>query len=82
MSVLPSVLLWVHSISNSANGNKQVIFSSIAYYYDNDLSYKPSISLHVKMQWEWLAVPDTDSHMTCSTDMDSCMTCSKKYSFL
>ena len=44
------------------------------------------------MQRVWLAVPDTDSHVTCSTDTDSrvtCstdtdsrVTCSKKYGFL
>ena len=26
--------------------------------------------------------PDTDSHVTCSTDTDSCVTSSKKYDFL
>ena len=29
-----------------------------------------------------LVVPDMDSHVTCSTDTDSCMTCSKKYNKL
>ena len=45
-------------------------------------SYKPLISLHVQMQRAWVAVPDTDSHVTCSTDTDSRVTCSKKYGFL
>ena len=42
MSLLPSVLLRVHSTStkcNNANGNKAVIFSSIACHYgDHDFS--------------------------------------------
>ena len=56
------------------------------------LSYEPSLSLHVQMQRTWLAVPDMDSHVTCSTDTnsrvtcstetDSCVNCSKKYGFL
>ena len=46
------------------------------------LSYKPSISLHLIWILAWLAVPDTDSRVTCSTDMDSHVTCSKKYGFL
>ena len=45
------------------------------------LSYEPLISLHVQT-CAWLAVPDTDSHMTYSSDIDSCMTSSKKYGFL
>ena len=35
------------------------------------LSYEPSISLHVQIQRMLLAVPDTDSHVTCTTDTDS-----------
>ena len=34
------------------------------------LSYEPSISLHIQMQRMWLAEPDTDFHMTSSTDTD------------
>ena len=35
MSLLPSVLLRVHSTSNNTDGNKRVMFfSSIAWYYD------------------------------------------------
>ena len=40
------------------------------------LSYESLISLHVQTQHIWLAVPDTDSRVTCSTDTDSRMTCS------
>ena len=63
-----------------ANSNKRVIF----FWYSFVLWwwwFEPSISLHVQMQRAWLAVLDTDSHMTCSTDMDSCMTCSKNIAF-
>ena len=37
------------------------------------LSYEPSISLHTQMQRMWLAVPDTDSHVTCSKLFLNCM---------
>ena len=33
---------------------------------------------HIQTQRAWLAVPDTNSHMTCSTDTYSRVTCSKK----
>ena len=46
------------------------------------LSYELSISLHVQMQRVWRAVPDMDSHVTCSIDTDSHVTCSKKYGIL
>jgi len=56
-------------------------FSGIAWCYgDNDFIIRTS--LHVQMQRAWLAVADTDSHVTCSTDTDSRVTCSKKYGFL
>ena len=63
--------------------NEWYIFPGIAWYYgDNELIIRAS--LHVQTQHVWLniAVPDTDSQVTCSTDMDSCVTCSKKYGFL
>ena len=42
-------------------------FSGIAWYYgDNDFTIWTT--LHVQLQHAWLAVSDTDSHMTCSTD--------------
>ena len=41
------------------------------------LSYEPSISLHIQMQCTCLVVPDMDSHVTCSTDMECHMTCKK-----
>ena len=74
-SLLPSVLLWVHSTSNNANGNKWVIFfSGTAWYYgDNDFIIRTFDSdarldtVHVTCS-AW-----TDSHMTCSTDTDSHM---------
>jgi len=46
------------------------------------LSYEPSILLHTQTQHMGLAVPDTDFHVTCSTDTDSRVTCSKIYGFL
>ena len=60
------------------------IFSGIAWYYgDNDfIIHELSISLHVQTQRMWLAVPDTNFHVICSTDTDSRVTYSKKYSFL
>ena len=77
MSLLPSVLMRMCSTSNKANSNKQVIFfSDLGTIYGDVwifgtmvqmiLSYEP---LHGQMQRTWLAVPDTDSHMTCSTSM-------------
>ena len=33
------------------------------------LFYEPSISLYIQMQHAWLAVPDTDFQVTCSTDL-------------
>ena len=46
MSFLPSALLLVRSMANNANGNKQVIFSGIAWYYgDNDTTFR--ILLHI-----------------------------------
>ena len=57
-------------------------FSGRAWYYgDNDFIIQPSISLHFQTQHAWLAVPDTDSCVTCSTDTDSHMTCSKNTTF-
>ena len=65
-------------MSGNANGNKRVIFfSSIAWYYgDND-----NFIAHSDVR-TWLVVPDTDSRMTCSTNKDYRVTCSKKYSLL
>ena len=44
--------------------------------------FEPSISLHAQTQCVRLAVPDTDSHVSYSTDTDSRVTCSKQHSFL
>ena len=54
------------------------ISSGIAWYYgDNDFIIRT---------FDFIAcsdvacvVPDTDSHVTCTTDTDSRVTCSKKY---
>ena len=43
------------------------------------LSYKPLILLHVQIQHAWLAVPDTDFWVSCSTDTDSRVTCKKSF---
>ena len=69
MSLLPSLLLRMHSTSNNANGNKPVIFSSIAWYYDdNDFNI---ISLHSQMRTRLVVYTDTASCMTCSTKCSS-----------
>ena len=48
-------------------------FSGIAWCYgDNDFIIQ---SLRIQMQDTWLAVRDLDSHVTCNTDTDFCMTC-------
>ena len=63
MSLLPSVL------TMPINGNKWVIFfSGKAWYYNGDNDFTIWTTLHVQLQCAWLAVPDTDSHVTCSTD--------------
>ena len=45
------------------------------------LSYEPSISLHVLNKRAWLAAPETDIHVTCSTDTDFRVTCGKNTTF-
>ena len=61
-------------INNASASGKQVIFSSsIAWYYgDNDF---------VIRTFNFIAYSVT-AHMTCSTDTDSHVTCSKICSFL
>ena len=70
------------------------IFSGKAMYYgDNDFILRTfDFIARSDTARVWLAVPNTDSHVTCSadadshvtcsTDMDSRVTCSKKYGFL
>ena len=67
MSLLPSVLLRVCSMSNNANGNKRVIFSGIVSYYgDNDF---------IIQIFDFFAHSDA-VRVTCNTDADSHVTCS------
>ena len=55
-------------MSNNANGNERVIFSGIAWYCgDNDFIIRT---------FDFIARSDAE-RMTCSTDIDSCVTCSK-----
>ena len=52
------------------------MFSHIAWYYgDSDFIISTLFPMHIQTQHTWLAVPDKDSHMTCSTDTDSDVTC-------
>ena len=46
------------------------------------LSYKPLISLHAQTQCTWLALLDTNSHVTCSTDTDFVWLAVKNTTFL
>ena len=80
MSLLLSVLLQVCSTSNNANSNKRVIlFSGITWYYSDNVR---TFDFIVRSDaCTWLVVPDTDSCVTYNTDMDSHVTCSKKYPF-
>ena len=59
-------------MSNNANGNKRVIyFSSVAWCYsygDNDF---------IMRTFDFIARSDA-THVTCSTDTDFRVTCSKK----
>ena len=72
-SLLSSVWLCVRSTSNNTNGNKQVIYFPVQLgtMVIMILSYEPhSDTAQVTCS------TDTDSHMTYSTEMDSCVTCS------
>ena len=68
-SLLPSVMLRVHSMSNNANGNKWVIFfSRIAWYYgDND--------------YHMTCSTDTDFHVTCSKNIWLFINCRQLQAF-
>ena len=83
ISFIIITIVRMHTRNNTDSNKLVIFFSGIALYYGiMILLYKPLISLHVQTQCVWLAVPDTDFHVTCSTDMDSRVTCSKKYGFL
>ena len=57
-SLLPPVTLGVHSMSNNANGNEQVVpFSGIAWYYGNND--------FIIRTFDFIARSDT-AHVTCS----------------
>ena len=64
MSLLLSVLLHMHSTSNNANGNKPVIFFSIAWYYDDN-------DFIAQSDARTTCSTDTASCMTCSTKYSS-----------
>ena len=66
------------------------MFGELAHYKFN-YCYEPLISLHIQTQLVQLAVlirilmrlavPDTASHVTCKTDTNSRVTCSKNTAF-
>ena len=86
MSLLLSVLLWVCSTCNNANGNKLTsdIFSGIAWYYgDNDFiiwTFDFIARLDVVCNLQYLIQIFWRDYS--STGTDSRVTCSKKYGFL
>ena len=77
-----SWLNWINGQGGIRSDSGRAFFSGIAWYYGNDeLLYEPSILLHIETHCVWLAVPDTDSRVTSTTDTVFHMTCSTWYGF-